>query len=319
MWRLYCPRCGWRGEAEAYVHRCPRCGGPLEVEGVLPRPRSSILGEGDTPLVWDGENLYKLEYLNPTGSFKDRGASLSVWLAHGLGYKCVVDDSSGNTGIAVAAYAGHLGLKARIHVYRGAAPGKVTLIRRLGAEIVVHDSREEAARGAEAEAENCYYVAHAVSPVFIEGVSSLGEELANHISEGPVYVPVSSGSLLLGLYRGARRRGVRPRIIAVQSPEAPSLLGRTQLLARVGGGSGRLLDALVLRSPPRLDEMAEAVEGLVIAGDEAVEEALESLYRRGFIVEPSSAVVEAAARAVGEAGLLVLTGSGLKYAGGEPG
>ncbi len=266
-------------------------------------------------MVEDGGSLYKLEYLNPTGSFKDRGASLSVWLASRLGYRCVVDDSSGNTGIAVAAYAGHLGLRARIHVYRGAAPGKVALIRRLGAEIVVHDTREEAASGAESDSGKCYYVAHSLSPVFLEGVSSLGVELADHAGGRPIYVPVSSGSLLLGLYRGLLRRGIRPRLIAVQSPEAPSLLGRVRLLARLGGDRGRLLDALVVKAPPRIEEIARAAEGLVIVGDEAVGEALGDLYRRGFIVEPSSAVVEAAAKAVGESGLLVMTGSGLKYAG----
>ncbi len=307
-WSLYCPRCGWEGAPEEYHPFCPRCGGPLELRGTLPRPPRPVLGEGSTPLVGRGRASFKLEYLNPTGSFKDRGSSLSVWLAERLGYRCVVEDSSGNTGVSVAAYASALGLRAVIHAPASIARGKLALLRLLGAEVAVHASREEAARAAES-AGKCFYVAHAYSPIFIEGVSSIGSELEGAET---ILVPVSSGTLLLGL----RRRMPDARIIAVQSPLADSLAGRVPVLARVGGESGRLLDALVLRDPPRLREMAEAADGVVVVGDEAVLPALRRLARLGFIVEPSSATVMAAWEALGKPpATLVLTGSGLKYAG----
>jgi len=313
-WQLVCKYCGYEHPREEYVHKCPRCGRPLQLRGGIPRPDRPILGEGGTPLVEAGDNYYKLEYLNPTGSFKDRGASLSVWLAARLGYRCVVEDSSGNTGIAVAAYAARLGLEARIHAPEGAGPGKLRLIRMLGASLVLHPDRESAARGAEREADECFYVAHLYSPVFIAGMETAADELAPHADGGVVVLPVSSGTLLLGLYRGFRRLGVRAGLVAVQSPRAPSLVGRVPLLGRVGGDSGRLHDALVVRDPPRLDEMVEAASGVVVVGDDATLRGLRSLYSKGFIVEPSSAVVEAAAEHV-DAGkrILVLTGSGLKY------
>jgi len=287
-WSLYCPRCGWEGGGEEYEPFCPRCGGPLEVRGRLPRPRGPVLGEGSTPLVDDGDAVFKLEYLNPTGSFKDRGASLSVWLARRLGYKCVVEDSSGNTGLAVAAYAARLGLRARIHVPAGAARGKVSLLRLLGAEVVAEGDRAAAAERARRDSGECFYVAHSTSPVFLEGVSSIAGELAG--APEPVIVPVSSGTLLLGLRRGLARLGLEKRLVAVQSVAASSLAGRVPVLARVGGGVARLLDALVVGDPPRIEEMAEAVEGVVVAGDGAALEGLRALAGRGFIVEPSSAV-----------------------------
>ncbi len=320
---LHCPRCGHRIPPDSYVHRCPRCGGPLELEGSLHVPR--ILGEGRTPVVevhrHGARAALKLEYLNPTGSFKDRGAAASVYHARTLGYDCVVEDSSGNAGISTAAYAAHLGLKARIHTYQGAGRGKKALIRALGAELVEWPTRRDAAVAAEAEADRCYYVAHTWSPVFLEGIASVAGELAQY-RDWAFIVPASSGTLLLGLWRGAVRAGWRPRLIAVQAAEAASLEGRVPLLARVGGASSRLADALVVREPPRLGEMARAVAesggGLVIVGDEAIGEALRELLGMGFIVEPSSAAAWAAFRELARRGIIedavvFLTGSGLKY------
>lgn len=322
-WRLYCSRCGFRGPPSAYYPWCPRCGGPLEVEGKAPRV-TSVLGEGGTPLVEADGFRAKLEYLNPTGSFKDRGVSYSLQVARLLGFECSVVDSSGNTGVSVAAYSGRLGLRARVYVPRSAGEGKKRLIRLLGAELVEAGDREEASRLAREEASRCFHVAHQTNPFFLEGMKSLGRELADVVEGSDVIVPVSSGSLILGIHRGLREAEVEGyRLIAVQNVEAASLRGRVGLLAEVGGSQGRLMDALVVRRPARLDEIAEAVNstggGLVVVGDDAVRHALKRLLASGFIVEPSSASVYAAMQELERRGLLrgepllVLTGSGLKY------
>ncbi len=324
-WRLYCPRCGFRSGEEEYYPWCPRCGGPLELEGEPPRT-ARILGEGSTPLVEGDGFSAKLEYLNPTGSFKDRGVSLSLQAARILGYSCSVVDSSGNTGVSVAAYSGRLGLRARVFVPRGAGEGKKRLIRLLGADLVEASDRDEASRLARSEASSCFHVAHQTNPFFLEGMKELGREIADAAEGSDIIVPVSSGSLLLGIARGLREEGVRGyRLIAVQNVEAASLRGRVKLLSEIGGPRGRLMDALVVRSPARLEEIADAVEstggGLVVVGDEAVAPALRELLSQGFIVEPSSAAVYAAYKSLKERGMLrgepilVLTGSGLKYAG----
>jgi threonine synthase len=326
-WRFYCSKCGFRGDNGVYYPFCPRCGSPLRVEGEDPvDPSISVLGEGDTPAVEKTfksvKVAFKLEYLNPTGSFKDRGASTSLRLARLLGYDCVVVDSSGNTAVAVAAYARALGLKARVHVPSTAGPGKLALVRALGADVVVWDSREEAAKAALRDSGKCFYVAHTFNPVFSLGITPLAWELSDY-DGWDFIVPVSSGSLLLGLWEGMKRAGLRGRLIAVQAAEAASLRGRVRLLAEVGGKASRLADALVVKNPPRLEEIASAVNesggGLVVVGDEAIRTALKELLRMGFIVEPSSAVAWAAFTALNEAGdasdsVVILTGSGLKYA-----
>jgi threonine synthase len=194
-------------------------------------------------------------------------------------------------------------------------------MRAVGANVVVVESRVEASRVAESYAGECFHVAHLTSPVFIEGVKSLGYEIAEYSRRATVIVPVSSGSLLVGLYRGSLEAGVKPRIIAVQASGSPSIEGLVDLLAYVGGPNSRLADALVVRNPPRLEEMARIVResggGVVKVGDEAIRVALRELLSMGFIVEPSSAVAWAAYRALeGRLGgdvIVVLTGSGLKY------
>ena len=324
-WRLYCKRCGLKLEPARYEPLCPRCGSPLELEGVLPKLFKSILGEGNTPAVlldYRGVRvIVKLEYLNPTGSFKDRGVSYSLHLAKNLGYHCVVEDSSGNTAISVAAYAKALGLKARIYIPRTAGKGKVNLVKAIGAQVELVKSRDEAATRVMRDSRRCFYVAHAYSPIFIEGIKSLASELKEY-SRATYIVPVSSGTLILGLYRGFKESGITPRLVAVQASEASPLRGRVELLAETGGPTSKLADALVLKNPPRLDDIVDAINsskgGVVIVGDEAIKTSLRKLLSLGFIVEPSSAVAWAALDKLIDLGysdefVVILTGSGLKY------
>jgi threonine synthase len=87
---------------------------PVEV------PDPITMGEGLTPLIsrrWRGAPaLFKLEWFSPTGSFKDRGASVMVSILRSQGVTRLLEDSSGNGGAAIAAYAAAGGLAAKILV-----------------------------------------------------------------------------------------------------------------------------------------------------------------------------------------------------------
>lgn len=290
-------------------------------------PLPGLLGEGSTPLVYDSLGpvpaYYKLEYLNPTGSFKDRGASLTVYDASRKGYRCVVEDSSGNTALSVAAYSSRAGVEAHIFVPSTVGKGKKELLEALGAKVHVSPTRMEAHWEAVefARRMGCYHVNHMVNPEFIMGVSTIAWEIPDKLLHGTFIVPASSGTLLLGLHMGLKARGVDPNIVAVVSPCADKLARTGRLIARLGEGCD-LLDALVVEDPPLIDDMARAAtRGVIVAGDTAVLPALRSLLLRGYIVEPSSATVEAALHYIAGSGLrmpkpyiLILTGSGLKYA-----
>ena len=134
------------------VDVCSDCAAPLDVEyttGHKPdgksgayeartpvhNPSSGVsLGEGGTPSVQLktlGErlgmrNLHgKLEFLNPTGSFKDRGTAVMLSVAMDHGVTELVEDSSGNAGASVSAYAARAGIKAHVFVPADAPQAKL--------------------------------------------------------------------------------------------------------------------------------------------------------------------------------------------------
>ena len=112
----------------------------------LPVGREVTLGEGWTPLAtaeqWDAE--FKLDYVFPSGSYKDRGAALTLSRAAELGVERVVEDSSGNAGAAIAQYAARAGVDADIYVPAGAKQSKLDAIEAAGATPVrVEGTRQD--------------------------------------------------------------------------------------------------------------------------------------------------------------------------------
>ena len=93
---------------------------------------ANSLGEGDTPLVLlekTGDALgldslwAKLEFMAPTGSFKDRGSVILTSMGVELGVTEFIEDSSGNAGASLSAYAAAAGLKAHVFAPASAARG----------------------------------------------------------------------------------------------------------------------------------------------------------------------------------------------------
>jgi threonine synthase len=112
----------------------------------IPEQYRISLGEGDTPLVKSrsiGPTLgldklyFKLENLNPTGSYKDRFASVFVSLLLSKGQNFCIATSSGNTGAAMAAYCAAAGIKCLIVVVEGAPQSKIKQMQLYGADIVM--------------------------------------------------------------------------------------------------------------------------------------------------------------------------------------
>ncbi|MFB6071376.1 MAG: pyridoxal-phosphate dependent enzyme, partial [Halobacterium sp.] len=148
-WRCEC------GHALDFANRPLPESGPGDVDrdaglwafdDFLPVGREVTLGEGWTPLTdapeWDAE--FKLEYVFPSGSFKDRGAALTLSRAVGLGVDRVVEDSSGNAGAAIAQYAARAGVDAEIYVPTDAKQSKLDAIEAAGATPVrIEGSRQD--------------------------------------------------------------------------------------------------------------------------------------------------------------------------------
>ncbi len=120
-----CPRCGAIYPNPPKNWLCSKCHSPLIIDkGDIRYKR--LLGEGDTPIIrLKEESVYfKLEYMNPTGSFKDRGVSFTIQYLLNKECEYVIEDSSGNTGISTAVYATAVGKKPVIYAPKTISPGK---------------------------------------------------------------------------------------------------------------------------------------------------------------------------------------------------
>ncbi len=326
------------------------CGRPLDLFWASAEARAEFLagaadlslGEGNTPVV-DLPRVAarlglrrvraKLELGNPTGSFKDRGAWLLVAAARFFGAAEVVEDSSGNAGAAVAAYAARAGLKAYIFVPADTPPAKLAQARAYGAQVVpVPGNREAATQAAVnfAREKGLFYASHNRSPFFTEGMVGLGEELLR-LDPPPtdVVVPVGNGSLAAGIWLAYERAGGRPpRIHGVQAEACAPLTEAWErgLPEPVPISPGpTVAGGIRVERPPRGAQVLgiiRAAGGSLVKADDAeiLDWARFLAEREGIFAEPTSAAAFAGlARlvAVGRLGagaevLVPVTGTGLK-------
>ncbi|HEY0640952.1 MAG TPA: pyridoxal-phosphate dependent enzyme [Pseudonocardiaceae bacterium] len=320
--------------ADLTAWRCPACRAPWPppslafdpalIDGgswslaryaaLLPVRPAVTLGEGGTPLVPVGGVLAKLEFLAPTGSFKDRGTALVVSALREHGVRSVVEDSSGNAGASLAAYAAAAGMRARVFVPEHASPAKKRQIAATGATVVeVPGGRGAAGAACRAAADaepGVVYASHCWQPAFLAGQTTVAWELWEQLGRrapGAVVCPVGQGGLLLGLWLGfsaLRAAGlvpVLPRLYAVQSaacaPLARAWAAGSPAPAVVEEGR-TLAEGIRTAAPVRGALVLEALRatggGAVAVTDEQIVAAHRELAARGLLVEPTSAAAMAA-------------------------
>ncbi len=251
-----------------------------------------------TPLVGHGP-AYKLETLQPTGSFKVRGA-LTALTAIPADIP-VVTASAGNHGLGVAWAARLLGRTATIVTATTASPAKIAALRALGADLVqVGTSYDDAERHAlKLAAEGAHFVSPYNDPDVIAGQATIGFELAEQLA-GPftVVCAVGGGGLASGLgLWAAHHPGVR--VIGVEA--AASRAVSTAVTA------GHQVDVHV--APTLADGMAgniepgsitvglvaEHVHELVTVTEEQIRTAVRHLaLHQGIVAEGSGAAATAA-------------------------
>ena len=301
------------------------------------------LGEGCTPLVqkdWDDFRPYfKLEWFNPTCSFKDRGTTVMLSYVRQLGIDAVLEDSSGNGGASVAAYGAAGGMRVKILAPAYTSPAKVAQVRAYGADVqLVEGPREESQAEAIRQSSEIFYSSHNWQPFFLQGTKSVAYEIwedFNFAVPDNIIIPVGAGSNLLGCHIGfsellaAGQISKLPRLFAAQPLNCSPLDASFQ--AGVDTPVDRavhktIAEGTAIAHPLRLKEMIHALkdsggESVAVTEDEIVA-ALRRLARLGLFVEPTSASVAAAfakltARSVigeGENTVLVISGTGIKTA-----
>src|SRR5687768_7098080 len=170
----------------------------------------------------------KLDHLQMTGSFKERGARNKLLL---LGpedrRKGVVAASAGNHALGLAWHGHDLGVPVTVVMPRGAPLVKVTNCRAFGAEVIQHGEAYDEARGRalELSAETGRpYVPGFDDPDIIAGQGTMGLEILEDVPDvDAVIVPVGGGGLIAGV--GTAVKSLRPqtRVIGVEPHNAPTL------------------------------------------------------------------------------------------------
>jgi threonine synthase len=279
---------------------------------------------------------WKLEGLNPTGAFKDRGMALVINDIVARGATWVVEDSSGNAGASLAAYAARAGIRARIFVPAHASPAKQAQIAVYGAELApIPGPRSAATRAAEAAAaEGALYASHVWHPLALVGMATVAWEVWEQLGRrAPDWfvAPVGQGTLLLGAWRGFQALAAGglidhlPRLVAAQAA------GCAPLAAAIAAGSAEvaavvaqptIAEGIAIAQPVRGRALLQALRdsrGLApVASEEEIAAAQMRLAHGGIFVEPTSATAVAVLAHVqshvapDHTVVVALTGSGLK-------
>ncbi len=167
----------------------------------------------------------KLDTLQPTGSFKVRGALAATAAYAGLGLR-IVTASAGNHGLGIAHAAAALGAAATVVVPRNASAAKIAALRTYPVDLrLVGDSYEEAERYAQLLAQTeGHFVSAYDDPYVIGGQATLVQEVARQLSgEFTIVIPLGGGGLLSGTALSVSRMGGAVEVVGVEATESQAV------------------------------------------------------------------------------------------------
>lgn len=319
----------WRGLIHEYRDRLPITKDQVVVS----------LGEGGTPLVYAcelsnrvGASVYlKVEGMNPTGSFKDRGMTLAITDAVAKGAKAVICASTGNTSASAAAYAAKAGIKCAVLVPAGKiAMGKMAQAIAHGATILQVEGNFDDCLDLAQKLSANYPVAlvNSVNPVRLQGQKTAAFEIVDALGDAPDIhcLPVGNAGNISAYWMGFSEYfadGVatkRPAMWGFQAAGAAPLVTGAPVEK-----PETIATAIRIGNPASWDLAIAARDdsaGLIAAvTDEQILEAYRFLARsEAVFVEPASAASVAGLLAQAELGTIpanstivcTVTGNGLK-------
>lgn len=319
----------WRGLIHEYRDRLP----------VTDKTPVVTLGEGGTPLVYacvlsemlENEVYLKVEGMNPTGSFKDRGMTMAISKAVEDGARAVICASTGNTSASAAAYASKAGIVSAVLVPQGKiAMGKLAQAIVHGAKLLQVEGNFDDCLDLARELSENYPVAlvNSVNPVRIEGQKTASFEIVDALGDAPDMhvLPVGNAGNITAYWKGYveyAADGVakkRPRMWGFQAAgAAPIVLGHKVDKPET------IATAIRIGNPASWDFAVAARDesgGLI---DSVTDEQILAAYRllaakESVFVEPASAagvagLIQAKERGqlpTGQKIVVTVTGNGLK-------
>ena len=257
------------------------------------------------------EVILKLENLQYTGSFKDRGAYNKLASLDAAARKAgVIAMSAGNHAQGVAYHAGRLGIPATIVMPDGTPFNKVESTRGLGAKVLLQgDSIDSAAVFARelAAKEGLTFVHPYDDPLIIAGQGTIGLELlADFPGLDAIVVPIGGGGVMSGVAIAAKALDPRIEMIGVEAALYPSMHHAVRNLAPANGGL-TIAEGIAVKSPGALTReiIARLVSDLLLVEEDALERAVQMMAERQKII----------AEGAGAAGLAALIAHSQRFAG----
>lgn len=296
------------------------------------------LGEGNTPLVYltnlsakYGVKMYgKLEGLNPTGSFKDRGMVLAVAKAKEEGAEAVICASTGNTSASAAAYAARLGMKAYVIIPDNKiALGKLAQAKMYGAEIIaLNGNFDEALKAVRSmNTQGRIQLVNSVNPYRIEGQKTAAFEICEDLEQAPdvLAIPVGNAGNITAYWKGFveynEREGTGlPRMHGFEA-EGAAAIAKDKVIE----APETVATAIRIGNPASWEPAVQAANSSGGEIDYVTDEEILQAYKElagseGIFIEPGSAAslagvikhVKAGKIKAGETVVTIFTGNGLK-------
>lgn len=241
---------------------------PAPFQPKRPRAAAVLALIGNTPTVplhfaEEGLTIYaKCEFLNPSGSIKDRLAKTVLVDAEQRGLindeSIILECSSGNTGIALSMLGAAMGYKVTILMSQGASQERRALIRQLGAELILFQSEGMYQTGIDLSREMSAKDSRYFLPRQFENVLNVedhehgtGLELIDQVP-GPIAAFVTgygTGGTLAGVGTAVKNRYPESRIVAMEPAEAALLAGECPCCHMIEGVADGFLPPLLRNAP----------------------------------------------------------------------
>lgn len=234
---------------------------------------------GNTPEVEMGGIIFKREDLNPSGSVKDRGISYQLNWAKKEGIKNLILSSSGNAAISACFFGQKLGLELFIFVSPKTDKKKLAIIKKYSFRVFI-TNRPISDSIKFAKKNNFYHLRPSTDPRGTVGYREIAREILESQGNqgnrgiGAVFIPVSSGTTLMGVAEGFRKSDFLLQLHIVQTAVVCPLAGKFDkdfVPAKLS-----LASALVAKYVPKKQEIIQLVKdsggwGWVVSDEEIVE------------------------------------------------
>ena len=285
--------------------------------------RTPVHPSGPLSDLTGAEVFLKLETLQHTGSFKDRGAYVKLWsLTDEQKANGVIAMSAGNHAQGVAYHAKRLGIPATIVMPEGTPFTKVARTQSHGARVILHgDNINTAEPFAKelAEKENLTFVHPYADPHIVAGQGTIGLELLDDVPDlDAIIVPIGGGGVISGIATAVKSLKPGIKVIGVEAALYPSMYQIINGLEPLMGGD-TVAEGIAVKTPGDINVEAtrRLVDDILLVDEPALENAVQTMLETGKVMTegagaaPLAALLAHPARFTGAKVALVVCGSNI--------